>query len=128
MAGRALISPQSSLSFISPFSSSSSSFNFRTTHLTKPLFFRRTPTLPRLFISTCIRSHLHNNQRGRGEEQHQNPNTNKTHNDPFVLTTPLYYVNAPPHMGSAYTTIAADAIARFQVLPPPISCSFFHLG
>ncbi|KAK4353703.1 hypothetical protein RND71_025897 [Anisodus tanguticus] len=47
--------------------------------------------------------------------------------DEFVLTTPLYYVNAPPHMGSAYTTIAADAIARFQfplhylfriVLPP----------
>ncbi|XP_062003202.1 methionine--tRNA ligase, chloroplastic/mitochondrial isoform X3 [Rosa rugosa] len=37
-------------------------------------------------------------------------------NDPFVLTTPLYYVNAPPHMGSAYTTIAADAIARFQRL------------
>ncbi|KAJ0973760.1 hypothetical protein J5N97_015725 [Dioscorea zingiberensis] len=36
--------------------------------------------------------------------------------DLFVLTTPLYYVNAPPHMGSAYTTIAADAIARFQRL------------
>lgn len=36
--------------------------------------------------------------------------------DPFVLTTPLYYVNAPPHMGSAYTTIAADAVARFQRL------------
>ncbi|KAJ0525496.1 putative methionine--tRNA ligase [Helianthus annuus] len=36
--------------------------------------------------------------------------------DPFVLTTPLYYVNAPPHMGSAYSTIAADAIARFQRL------------
>ncbi|KAF7827449.1 methionine--tRNA ligase, chloroplastic/mitochondrial [Senna tora] len=35
---------------------------------------------------------------------------------PFVITTPLYYVNAPPHMGSAYTTIAADAIARFQRL------------
>jgi methionyl-tRNA synthetase len=35
--------------------------------------------------------------------------------EPFVLTTPLYYVNAPPHMGSAYTTIAADAVARFQV-------------
>lgn len=38
-----------------------------------------------------------------------------TNSDSFVLTTPLYYVNAPPHMGSAYTTIAADAIARFQV-------------
>ncbi|KAK9699462.1 hypothetical protein RND81_08G175300 [Saponaria officinalis] len=37
-------------------------------------------------------------------------------NDKYVLTTPLYYVNAPPHMGSAYTTIAADAIARFQRL------------
>ncbi|TXG49736.1 hypothetical protein EZV62_025611 [Acer yangbiense] len=36
-------------------------------------------------------------------------------NDPFVLTTLLYYVNFPPHMGSAYTTIAADAIARFQI-------------
>ncbi|CAN8279410.1 unnamed protein product [Cochlearia groenlandica] len=36
--------------------------------------------------------------------------------DTFVLTTPLYYVNAPPHMGSAYTTIAADSIARFQRL------------
>lgn len=35
--------------------------------------------------------------------------------EPYVITTPLYYVNAPPHMGSAYTTIAADAIARFQV-------------
>ncbi|CAM8886924.1 unnamed protein product [Rhodiola kirilowii] len=39
-----------------------------------------------------------------------------TNFDPFVITTPLYYVNAPPHMGSAYTTIAADAVARFQRL------------
>ncbi|PWA74658.1 methionyl-tRNA synthetase [Artemisia annua] len=35
---------------------------------------------------------------------------------PYVITTPLYYVNAPPHMGSAYSTIAADSIARFQRL------------
>jgi len=35
---------------------------------------------------------------------------------PFVLTTPLYYVNAAPHIGSAYTTMIADAIARFQRL------------
>ncbi|BAZ42071.1 methionyl-tRNA synthetase [Calothrix sp. NIES-4101] len=34
----------------------------------------------------------------------------------FALTTPLYYVNDVPHIGSAYTTIAADAIARFQRL------------
>jgi methionyl-tRNA synthetase len=40
--------------------------------------------------------------------------------EPYVLTTPLYYVNAPPHMGSAYTTIAADAIARFQASLHPL--------
>jgi methionyl-tRNA synthetase len=39
-----------------------------------------------------------------------------TSNSPFALTTPLYYVNALPHIGSAYTTMAADAIARFQRL------------
>ncbi|NEO84455.1 MAG: methionine--tRNA ligase [Spirulina sp. SIO3F2] len=32
----------------------------------------------------------------------------------FVITTPLYYVNAAPHIGSAYTTMVADAIARFE--------------
>jgi len=34
----------------------------------------------------------------------------------FALTTPLYYVNDVPHVGSAYTTIAADAVARFHRL------------
>ncbi len=34
----------------------------------------------------------------------------------FALTTPLYYVNDLPHIGSAYPTIAADAMARFQRL------------
>lgn len=34
----------------------------------------------------------------------------------FALTTPLYYVNDVPHMGSAYTTMAADALARFHLL------------
>ncbi|MGH9417245.1 MAG: methionine--tRNA ligase [Terriglobales bacterium] len=32
----------------------------------------------------------------------------------FYLTTPLYYVNAQPHLGHAYSTIAADAMVRFQ--------------
>jgi methionyl-tRNA synthetase len=34
----------------------------------------------------------------------------------FALTTPLYYVNDLPHVGSAYTTMAADAVARFERL------------
>jgi methionyl-tRNA synthetase len=32
----------------------------------------------------------------------------------FYLTTPIYYVNARPHIGHAYTTIVADAIARHK--------------
>ena len=31
---------------------------------------------------------------------------------PFYLTTPLYYVNAKPHLGHAYTTVVADCLAR----------------
>ncbi len=33
---------------------------------------------------------------------------------PFYITTPIYYVNARPHLGHAYTTIAADVAARFH--------------
>src|SRR5438477_8621240 len=32
----------------------------------------------------------------------------------YYLTTPIYYVNAAPHIGHAYTTIAADTIARIK--------------
>ena len=32
----------------------------------------------------------------------------------FYITTPIYYVNARPHIGHTYTTIACDAIARRQ--------------
>ena len=34
----------------------------------------------------------------------------------FYVTTPIYYVNAPPHLGNAYTTIVADTICRFYRL------------
>ncbi|MGD8702320.1 MAG: methionine--tRNA ligase [Desulfosarcina sp.] len=33
---------------------------------------------------------------------------------PFYVTTPIYYVNARPHLGHAYTTIAADVVRRFH--------------
>jgi methionyl-tRNA synthetase len=35
---------------------------------------------------------------------------------PFYLTTPIYYINAQPHIGHAYTTMVADAIARSRRL------------
>jgi methionyl-tRNA synthetase len=34
----------------------------------------------------------------------------------FYLTTPIYYVNALPHLGHAYTMVAADAMARWHRL------------
>jgi len=36
--------------------------------------------------------------------------------DAYYITTPIYYVNDVPHIGHAYTTIVADAIARHQRL------------
>ena len=41
---------------------------------------------------------------------------NPSNKPKFVLTTPLYYVNDIPHIGSAYTTMVADVIARFKRL------------
>ncbi len=32
----------------------------------------------------------------------------------FYVTTPIYYVNAEPHLGHAYSTIAADVLARHR--------------
>ena len=32
----------------------------------------------------------------------------------FYITTPLYYVNASPHIGHSYTNIAADTLARYM--------------
>ena len=34
----------------------------------------------------------------------------------YYITTPIYYVNAPPHLGHAYTTIVADVLNRFHRL------------
>ena len=36
--------------------------------------------------------------------------------EPFYVTTPIYYVNDAPHIGHAYTTVAADALARWRRL------------
>ncbi len=36
------------------------------------------------------------------------------HPKPYYLTTPIYYVNARPHLGHTYTTVVADVLARFH--------------
>lgn len=41
---------------------------------------------------------------------------NNSVNKYIYVTTPIYYVNAPPHLGHAYTTIVADTICRFYKL------------
>jgi methionyl-tRNA synthetase len=38
----------------------------------------------------------------------------RTVKDTFYITTPIYYVNDVPHLGHAYTTVAADFVARYQ--------------
>ena len=37
-------------------------------------------------------------------------------NNNYYVTTPIYYVNDAPHIGHSYTTIAADALARYNRL------------
>jgi methionyl-tRNA synthetase len=32
----------------------------------------------------------------------------------FYVTTPIYYINDVPHLGTAYTTIAADVLCRYH--------------
>ena len=34
----------------------------------------------------------------------------------FYVTTPIYYVNDVPHLGTSYTTIVADAVRRYHLL------------
>ncbi|GIW45977.1 MAG: methionine--tRNA ligase [Candidatus Binatia bacterium] len=33
---------------------------------------------------------------------------------PFYVTTPIYYINAEPHLGHTYTMVVADTLARFE--------------
>ncbi|MDY3213197.1 MAG: methionine--tRNA ligase [Pyramidobacter sp.] len=42
----------------------------------------------------------------------------------FYITTPIYYVNDVPHIGHAYTTIAADVMARYKRMD---GCDVFFL-
>ena len=51
----------------------------------------------------------------------------------FYLTTPIYYVNSVPHLGTAYTTLAADALAEqselvFQYLFSGFQYKFLELS
>jgi methionyl-tRNA synthetase len=46
----------------------------------------------------------------------------------FYVTTPIYYVNDSPHIGHAYTTIAADVLARFMRLDRGAENVYFLTG
>lgn len=66
-----------------------------------PFLNRRSITLPnrRNVLRSCLSDDSSMRIPARGEK--------------VVITTPLFYVNAPPHMGSAYPAIAADALTQF---------------
>lgn len=60
------------------------------------------------------------------EKKDQTIVTTDKQNAPFYITTPIYYVNAKPHLGHAYTTIAADVAKRFHSMKQ--SETFFLTG
>src|SRR3989339_1384203 len=41
---------------------------------------------------------------------------NMSSKNKFYISTPIYYANAAPHIGSTYTTVAADVLARYHKL------------
>lgn len=47
---------------------------------------------------------------------------------PFYITTPIFYVNAAPHLGHLYTAVVADAIQRFEKLTNPDCEVIFSTG
>ncbi|XP_049880646.1 methionine--tRNA ligase, mitochondrial [Pectinophora gossypiella] len=47
---------------------------------------------------------------------------------PFYVTTPIFYVNAAPHIGHLYTAVVADAIQRFEKLIDPDCNVIFSTG
>ena len=52
----------------------------------------------------CVLLHAHRDQKREAVS------------DNFYITTPIYYVNDKPHLGHAYTTIAADVVTRWHRL------------
>jgi len=46
----------------------------------------------------------------------ERPADKETDLKPFFISTPIYYVNARPHLGHGYTTIVADSVSRFHRL------------
>jgi methionyl-tRNA synthetase len=40
----------------------------------------------------------------------------------FYVTTPIYYANGSPHIGSLYTTVVADFLARYHRLASDLTC------
>jgi methionyl-tRNA synthetase len=51
-----------------------------------------------------------------GKSRGPSERNNMTKPNRFYVTTPIYYVNDVPHIGHAYTTVAADALSRFKKL------------
>jgi len=41
---------------------------------------------------------------------------NNNGNNPYYVTTPIYYPNGEPHLGSVYTTVICDVLARYHRL------------
>ena len=47
-------------------------------------------------------------------EEDEYMSTENTSNKTFYITTPIYYPSDKLHIGHAYTTVAADAMARYK--------------
>ncbi|KZO92529.1 hypothetical protein CALVIDRAFT_520038 [Calocera viscosa TUFC12733] len=80
-------------------------------------------SLPRELLYTCFRPPVSacrsfQSSSRRGEELQK----------PFYVTTPIYYVNAAPHIGHLYSSVIADVVARWSRLRNPELPVIFATG
>jgi hypothetical protein len=85
------------------------SMHARLANSAAPVFRRALSNFPRSppWICTSCRTRTNRNRY---------ISTQSTSEKPYYITTPIFYVNAAPHVGHLYTMVLTDIIKRWQVL------------
>jgi hypothetical protein len=76
---------------------------------TAPIFRRALSRLPGRTPWVCTSCHARSSR-------NRSITTQPASEKPYYITTPIFYVNAAPHVGHLYTMVLSDIIKRWQVL------------
>jgi len=88
-------------------------------------FVHRRFLSPRKLTTRFATTRLFSSSIPQRQSQSTRPNRNPATK---LITTPIYYVNGPPHIGHAYTSISADVLSRYHRLNTQHDGVFFQTG